>query len=679
MRFARLIIIMTALFVIISAGHAFARRIGDIEQPITDLYVSQAGSIDNTAGIDDPLPTLDLARERLRNIPGDHTITVWIQGGTYHISQPITFTKADRDNVVYRALPGQRAILDAGLPITGFGSTVIDGVTVWAVAVPELASKSSSSNANPILALYDDEGALPLNRYPQSGYLKADRAELRDAASKLRYGSEGEVSNVNSFRAFYAGEDLTRSTFNPAALTDMNNVLVRILHLWKDEMAYLKAYNPETGKITLSRPTSLTVWKGDQYYFENVREGLSAPGSWYLERNTGVLFVVPKPDWDISTLTLYAGVTERIMTLSGVSNITFKRIEFTHTGWSVPGGADFPQAAYDVECAVFASNCSSLMFEDCTFRDLGGTALKLHQGVTDSRVTRSTFERIGANGIFIHGINERSSPKRNERLELTDNDIHNYGVNYHNAVGILLVHASQSSISHNTIHDGAYTAISVGWVWGSGYNATRDVIIADNDIYNIGNGNLSDMGGIYLLGRQPGTVVSGNVIHDVRFAQNDGYGGWGIYLDEGSSEITIINNLVYNCASQGLFVFIGSGNTAISNIFANNKRGQVSVSKQQIEVGVTLEGNILYGSGKSMFADTPSGRIQQSGANVYWDPNTREQLRTLLGEFGFIETAVVKNPKLTNPSANDFTPALDSQAFEAGFIPYDWSGVGVRE
>jgi parallel beta-helix repeat protein len=642
---------------------------------VTDLYVSLTGAAGNSGGIDAPLPSLDAARERLRQIPGGHTVTVWIHGGVYSVGDGISFTKSDRDNVVYRALPGQQPALDAGLPVTGFGQTIIDNVKVWAALVPELSARSLAS---PALALYDEAGALPLNRYPSDGYLEADRVELRDAASKLRYGEEGELSSVNSFSAFYAGDDLLKSPFNPAALPDMGSVIVRVLHLWKDETAYLRGFDPETGKITLARPTSLTIWPGDQYYFENVREGLKTPGSWYLDREAGVLYVVPKPEWDISTLTLKAGVIERMVTLDGVSNITFKGITFTHTGWSVPDSADFPQAAYDVEAAVFASNSKFLSFEDCVFRDLGGTALKLYQGVTDSSVTRSVFERVGANGVFIHGINLRDDPRRDERITVADNEIHDYGVNYRNAVGVLLAHAADCEISHNTIHDGAYTAVSVGWVWGGGYNATRGITIADNLIYNIGSGSLSDMGGIYLLGRQPGTVVSGNVIHDVRYAENDGYGGWGIYLDEGSSEILVANNLVYNCASQGLFVHKGNGNTAVSNIFANNKRGQVAVSRKQTEAGVTLSGNILYGEGKAMFADTPAGRILQSGPNVYWDPNSRARLRTLLEAFGFADAAVVSNPMLANPAKADFTLAEDSPAYGAGFAPFDWSGAGAR-
>lgn len=661
---AAAVLFCALMLIVVGAPTAFSEAAELTEH----IYVSPNGRVDATGGVDDPLPSLDAARERLRQIPGDHTVTVWMYGGVYPVGQPIEFNALDRDNVIYRSLPGQEAVLDAGVTVGGFAETEIDGVTVWAALAPQLL------RADNVLALYDQAGALPLARYPSTGYLMVKDAQVADALGKLRYGDEDELSNVNNFIAFYTGSDLT---LNPASFYDMNRALVRIPRLWKDETAYLGGYDPETGRLTLSRPTSLTVWPDDLYYFENVREGLKTPGSWYFDSASGVLYVVPKPEWDIESLTLSAGVSERIMTLDGMSGITFSGLAFTHTGWSVPDEVDFPQAAYDVNAAVYVTDCQYVAFERCAFRDLGGTALKLYQGVTDSSVQRCIFERVGANAIFAHGINKSADPRRDERITIIDNEIHHYGVNYRNAVGILLVHTADSVISHNTIHDGAYTAVSVGWVWGDGYNATQNIYVVDNSIYNIGTGQLSDMGGIYLLGRQPGTLLLGNVIHDVHYADNDGYGGWGIYLDEGSAEITIAQNLVYNCASQGLFIHKGQGNVALSNIFADNKRGQVAVSKKQELAGVRLDGNILYGVGKNLFADTPVGLIE-AGANLYWDPNSREALRVLLKQHGFIDGATVVNPKLRDTSKGDYTPADDSPAFDAGFVPYDWSDAGAR-
>jgi len=104
------------------------------------------------------------------------------------------------------------------------------------------------------------------------------------------------------------------------------------------------------------------------------------------------------------------------------------------------------------------------------------------------------------------------------------------------------MHAAGNIITHNHIHDLYYTGISAGWRWGYNESVARDNLIEKNHIHDIGQGWLSDMGGIYTLGVQPGTVLRGNLIHDVNKAS---YGGWAIYLDEGSSHIIVENNICY--------------------------------------------------------------------------------------------------------------------------------------
>lgn len=77
--------------------------------------------------------------------------------------------------------------------------------------------------------------------------------------------------------------------------------------------------------------------------------------------------------------------------------------------------------------------------------------------------------------------------------------------------------------------------ISVGWNWGYDTVSTGYNTIAFNNISDIGQGMLSDMGCIYTLGPQVGTVVNNNVCSKV-YSFN--YGGWGLYT--GTSHPTFI-------------------------------------------------------------------------------------------------------------------------------------------
>src|SRR6185295_14483859 len=126
-------------------------------------------------------------------------------------------------------------------------------------------------------------------------------------------------------------------------------------------------------------------------------------------------------------------------------------------------------------------------------------------------------------------------------------------------------------VIHNDIHDLFYSGISVGSVQDFGPSQATGNVIEHNHVHDIGQGMLSDLGGIYACSA-PGSRIAHNLVQDVSRRE---YGGWGIYLDEGSHDMLIEKNLVYRCQDGAFFGHHNRDIKAENNIFAFNRIAQI--------------------------------------------------------------------------------------------------------
>ena len=194
------------------------------------------------------------------------------------------------------------------------------------------------------------------------------------------------------------------------------------------------------------------------------------------------------------------------------------------------------------------------------------------------------------------------------------------------------------------------------------------------------------MGGIYTLGVQPDTVISGNVIYNVGCDEGQyGYGGWGIYLDEGSSEMLVENNLVYDCSSETFHQHYGRDNIVRNNIFAFGGEGAFIVTKHEEHNSLTLTNNIFvvddapvysFDTEKDWFVDDSNLYWDyKRGGNVYSGDNTKlfeRKSLVILTAQGYYNNAVYADPLFKDAENRDFTLAENSPALEAGFVPFEY-------
>ena len=649
-----------------------------------DLVVSPDGDDSNSGTLSAPLKTPKAAKEKIKSLKNADrgTITIWFREGTYVLNEELTFNADDCDNVIYRSYPNEDVKFSGAIELTDWTVGKINGNTAYITDV--------DTDTLCFRSLFKGDKRLPISKWPKTGSFTVANSSDADA-----FDPSSDFFKLHT--AFYADTNEIKNFKN---LKDVN---VRIMHKWCDDILPLHSVNTGNGRIELTKPAAMNIEIGDNYVYENVREAVSKAGEWYLDRSEGKLYYIPFVNETPESLTLSAPITEKLISVNGVSNITFSGIKFVNTDWDFVSGAwgantdknnplyknirydaTHPQAAYETPAALHIMNASHIDFINCEFKNISNTAIKYDAGSTDSTVKSCLFDEIGANAVYING--PFVIPAGTSGITVTDCHIRYYGRIYNNAIGVLLIHASDCNIRNNEIHDGWYTAVSVGWNWGYTEHPTNNIKVQNNLIYNIGNGWLSDMGGIYTLGIQPDTVLSGNIIYNVGcYDGNTGYGGWGIYLDEGSSEITVEKNLVYDCSSQGFHQHYGKDNLIKNNIFALNKDGQFIITRNEEHNSLYLYNNILVADDTVIYKDSTAMDWFIDGNNTYWDYTNgkkvfsgsstklidRVSVSTMKVK-GYYNNGVFEDPLFKDVENRDFTIATNSPALDAGFEYWDF-------
>ncbi len=666
---------------------------GEFVMGHNDLVVSPNGNDGNPGTVDSPLKTFEKAKEILKsqNIPDSETVTVWFREGTYFIEDTVEFTADDKNNVIYRSYPDEEVVFSGSKEISGnWSETTINGVKAFVTDMPV------ENDDDYFHSLFKDGKRLSRPNYPKTGLLK-----IADPKTDEAMVPDYNASFFTNSAVFYAHKQ------DVLKFSNIQDVDVRIMHFWCDELLPIHSINTDTGRVETQKPSAMTVRVDDNYVFENVKEALCQPGEWYLDRSESKLYYIPEEGDTVENTVLYAGKTEKLLTLSNSDNITFQGINFEQTDWDYIGKTDgtfnneFPahhplfnnlkynsnhtQAAFDVPAAINISASKNIDFVNCIFKNISYTAVKFESSSQNCNIESSEFEEIGANAIFIHG--DYVVPSTTKNINVKDCHINKYGRIFNNAIGILLTHAVDCELSNNEIHEGWYTGISVGWTWGYGENPTNNIKIVNNLIYDIGNGWLSDMGGIYTLGIQPDTVISGNIIHNVGCDEGSyGYGGWGIYLDEGSSGMLVENNLVYDCSSQTFHQHYGKDNIIRNNIFAFGGEGAFRITKNEEHNSLTLTNNIFVTDNATMYALTTDPDWFIDDSNTYWDYKHGGNVYSgdSMGFFdrksmvimtlhGYYNNAVFADPMFKDPENRDFTLALNSPALETGFEAWEYN------
>ena len=617
-------------------------------------------------------------------------ISIYVCAGLHILEEPLSLSPQHSGStnapLVIAAFPNTHPVISAGKRITGWYPTNVSGQELWATPIPDARQGNWFFHQ-----LWINGERRTRARHPNKGYLAI--AGLPDATPTWEHGNK---------RFQFGGGDLK----NLASATNGDAV---VMTRWVESRLPITAIDEEQHILTSNKKTVFQLQPGDPYYVEHIFEALDEPGEWYLNRREGTLYYMPLPGEQIDAIEAFASKLPECLRIEGhpetgdyVENVEFRGLTFSHNEWFYPtnfGSTErhisttpdpeifgSAQAAFVVPGAVRAEGARHCSFVNCRFANVGSYGLQLGRGCQSNRVERCEFVDLAGGGIRLGETLVRDKPGEQPcGNEVSNCHIHDGGKLFHSGEGIWIGQSFGNRLSHNLIHDFFYTGISIGWTWGYEGTLATNNIVEFNHVHHIGkksNGDgpiLSDMGAIYTLGIQPGTIIRSNLWHDISGLR---YGGWGIYLDEGSSHIAVENNVVYNTTHGGFHQHYGKENIIRNNVFAFGRDAQLQRTRPEDHASFTFERNIVYfNNGKLLEGDWSNGKFNQDN-NIYFDTRTNGPGLNFPGGWenwpkaGRDIHSAIADPLFVSTNLANVSFNAGSKAFDVGFKPFHLNMVG---
>lgn len=525
------------------------------------VYVAPDGDDAQAGSAAQPFATLARARQAVRELKQrglpDGGVTVVVRGGVYRLTETLALTGEDGGTaeapVVWRSAPGETVRLMGGARLTGFAPVTdpavrerlapeardqvrqVDltaaGVTRFGVPVPGSAATAQ---------LYCNQRHLPLARYPNQGWLRiADVPQTGEEQHRGMYRGpnpvirDGIPAGKHYGRFVYDGDRPSRWRAAPDIwllgywVVDYREAYARVARIDADQRAVwpAKPY-PYYG-----------LHKGDRYCFLNVLEELDSPGEWYLDRQSGRLYLWAPEDLAQAEVT-FPDLDQPLVSLIGAEHVQVRGLTIEcgrREGVVVRGG-------HHVEVA------------GCVLRNLGGTAVSVdgsHNGVRSCDVYQ-----VGATGIDLAGGDRKTlSPAGNYAVNC---HLHHFAqVQKTYQPGIRLSGVGQR-VAQCSFHDCPHSAIIYGG---------NDHLVEYCEFTRIGL-ETGDVGTIYTAmdWTNLGLEFRYNYFHHIGPPEGVQVGSMTIYLDLPCGGAHVHHNIFHDMP-RAFFSDSGRGSLIEHNLF----------------------------------------------------------------------------------------------------------------
>lgn len=475
---------------------------------------------------------------------------ICIRGGIY--AESLRFDASD-SNSLYVAVPGEGVVVSGAVPITFTPASFSD--PVWSFVAPNVASQLAAptiwvadlvaagitnvSLANEWIPRGFDNGMCGM---APMELIYEDRVQTVARWPNVDDGSHGTTPGFTMTEWHDVSQGLSNNSLwaNPAtapylAYADTANMWIHSFpkYEWSDSYnlygGVASGPDPDGNVQVMFGPQSparnFSVVGSARYYVVNSLDALDAPGEYYVNSSSGLLYFIPP----LGATDLNAGsvtINTTLLTLQpSTSNLAFVGIQFD----GVRGHAAELQ---------YTTNVS---FINCTFTNIGMDAINVG-GSNSTLVSGVAISDTGCAGVRFNGGGDRlsltasgnvvvdSTITRFERLCFTYNG------------GITL--DTGGVAAHNDVFDGPHNGITLDG---------NDVLIIGNTIHNTTRWTF-DNGAIYWYPcdwtKQNTTIMYNFLYWNAQDPSTcNSYTSCGrhaIYPDNGNAGVNIISNVVWH-------------------------------------------------------------------------------------------------------------------------------------
>ncbi len=527
------------------------------EEELTDevIYVDAKGKKAGDGSIEKPFTDIEDAKKEVRKIRDagkSKKVTVYLRGGHYNLDETLSFTGQDSGSenfsIVYSAYPGEEVILTMAESINGSRFQKVTDKNVLAKIDKSVHDKvvqinlydqgiSSVGTMTEDGAFQDDENSCPilvvdgkmqtLARWPNSGWAYQGKfVRYNNSGGAFCYTENMGDKWKDAKDAWYHGFPY---------------------YLWSDTAAPI-TFETEKKQINLNKYFAYGILEGNPYYIKNLIEELDAPGEWFVDRATGILYIYPRlPDVAKSDFQ-YVAKTDTIVEFNGASYITLDGLIIEGT------------RGLGMEIKNYSHHN---LITNSEFRNLGRKAIEMNSGSNNNGITWCHLHDLCKTGINISETTADFTTLEHTKNYVENCHIENYGITSICYCAGIRVYGVGNRIANNRIHGADHVGI---------YLNGNDNIIEYNELYDLVK-LAEDMAAIYCWSDYTnlGHIIRYNSLHEI-YGPTDGpprtHTAHAIYFDDSASFGTFYGNTFANMEA-GIYSNGGAYHNLQNNLFIN--------------------------------------------------------------------------------------------------------------